>query len=151
MLARLLSLSRALALAAAAAGLAGASAAQSSADDGLARVEAGFREADPSAVLDGAARRVEIVLFGQGGMYRRAQATHVLRDFFRRYPPDRVAFGERSSSDDGRMAIGRYWAQSGGAPLTVRLLHRSTDDGWELTSIRVEQASIIRTSAARLP
>lgn len=113
----------------------------------FARLEAAFLDSDADAVLDGAADRVEIVLFGQGGMYRQAQARHVLRDFFRRYPPDRVAFAERSSSDDGQMAIGRYWAQRGGAPLTLRLLHRADDDGWSLTSIRVEQPSIIRTSA----
>lgn len=114
--------------------------------DEIARVEAGFRTSDPEAVLDGAASRVEIVLFGQGGMYRRAQATHVLRDFFRRYPPERVAFAERSSSDDGRTSIGRYWPQDGGTPLTLRVLHRPDGDGWALTSIRVEQPSIIRTA-----
>ncbi len=113
----------------------------------FARLETAFLASDADALLDGAADRVEIVLFGQGGMYRRAQARHVLRDFFRRYPPDRVAFAERSSSDDGRMAIGRYWAQRGGAPLTLRLLHRADDGAWSLTSIRVEQPSIIRTSA----
>ena len=114
--------------------------------DEIARVEAGFRASDPEAVLDGAASRVEIVLFGQGGMYRRAQATHVLRDFFRRYPPERVAFAERSSSDDGRTAIGRYWPQDGGAALTLRVLHRADGSDWALTSIRVEQPSIIRTA-----
>lgn len=121
-------------------------AAQQTGDDEIARVEASFRGADADGVLDGAATRVEIVLFGQGGMYRRAQAMHVLRDFFRRYPPERVVFAERSSSDDGRMAIGRYWPQDGGAPLTLRLLHRADGDAWALTSIRVEQPSIIRTA-----
>ncbi len=117
------------------------------ADADFARLETAFLDSDADALLDGAASRVEIVLFGQGGIYRRAQARHVLRDFFRRYPPERVAFAERSSSDDGRMAIGRYWAQRGGAPLVVRLLHRADGETWSLTSIRVEQPSIIRTSA----
>ncbi len=125
-------------------GLAPAAAQQGT--DEIARLEAGFRESSPEAVLTGSAGRVEIVLFGQGGMYRRAQATHVLRDFFRRYPPERVAFAERSSSDDGRTAIGRYWPQDGGMPLTLRVLHRPEGGGWELTSIRVEQPSIIRTA-----
>lgn len=129
----------------AAVALAPIGAAQQGADE-IARLEADFRDSDAEAVLDGAATRVEIVLFGQGGMYRRAQATHVLRDFFRRYPPERVAFAERSSSDDGRTAIGRYWPQDGGVPLTLRVLHRPDGDGWALTSIRVEQPSIIRTA-----
>ncbi|HEX9950883.1 MAG TPA: DUF4783 domain-containing protein [Rubricoccaceae bacterium] len=88
--------------------------------------------------------RVEVVLFGQGSTYRRAQAAHVLRDFFRRYPPERVALPERASSDEGRTAIGRYWTENGGAPLTVRVLHRAAGSGWELASIRVERQPLIR-------
>ncbi|HEX8387255.1 MAG TPA: DUF4783 domain-containing protein [Rubricoccaceae bacterium] len=115
-------------------------------DDEVARVEAGLQAADAAAVLDGSAARVEIVLFGQGSTYRRAQAAHVLRDFFRRYPPERVALPERASSDDGRTAIGRYWTQEGGAPLTVRVLHRAVGSGWQLASIRVERPSLIRSA-----
>ena len=118
-------------------------------DDVLERVAAGLEAADAEAVLVDAPERVEIVLFGQGGMFRRAQATHVLRDFFRRYPPDRVAFSEPSSSDDGQSATGRYWPASGGAPLNVRVLHRSDGDDWELTSIRIDQRPVVRTSGRR--
>ena len=114
-------------------------------DDAVARVEAGLRDADPDAVLTDAAERVEVVLFGQGGMYRRAQATHVLRDFFRRYPPSRVAFGpERSSSYEGLAATGQYVAEDGGAPLNVRVVHREDGEDWELVSIRIDQRSTVR-------
>ena len=112
--------------------------------DEVARVEAGLQAGDADAVLDGSAPRVEVVLFGQGSTYRRAQAAHVLRDFFRRYPPERVALTERASSDDGRTAIGRYWTQDGAAPLTVRVLHRAAGDDWELASIRIERQPLIR-------
>ena len=114
-------------------------------DDALARVEAGLREADPSGVLSHAADRVEIVRFGQGGTFRRAQAVHVLRDFFRRYPPSRVVFAEQGSSDDGQTAMWRYWSDDGGAPLTVRVLHRPVDDeSWELAWIRIDQRTAVR-------
>ena len=112
--------------------------------DDVARVEAGLQAADAAAVLDGSAARVEVVLFGQGSTYRRAQAAHVLRDFFRRYPPERVSLPERASGDDGRTATGRYWTQDGGAPLSVRVLHRAAGGAWELASIRVERPSMIR-------
>ena len=115
-------------------------------DDVLRRVAAGLEGADPDAVLTDAPDRVEIVLFGQGGMFRRPQAEHVLRDFFRRYPPARVAFSEPSSSDDGQSATGRYWPQSGGAPLNVRVLHRAVGESWELSSIRIDQRPVVRTS-----
>ncbi len=114
-------------------------------DDAVARVETGLREADPDAVLVDAAARVEVVLFGQGGMYRRAQAGHVLRDFFRRYPPSRVSFGaERSSSYEGLAATGQYESEEGGAPLSVRVVHREEDETWELVSIRIDQRSTVR-------
>ena len=123
---------------------AGAAMAQTYAGDEVARVEAGLRAGDPAAVLDGSAARVEVVLFGQGSTYRRAQAAHVLRDFFRRYPPERVSLSERASSDDGRTAIGRYWTEDGAAPLAVRVLHRAAGDTWELASVRVERPSLLR-------
>ncbi len=116
----------------------------SSQDDALARVAAGLEHADADAVLVDAGDRVEIVLFGQGGMFRRAQATHVLRDFFRRYPPDRVVFGEPASSDDGQSATGRYFAQAGGQSLNVRVVHRMEGEAWQLASIRIDQRSVVR-------
>ncbi len=114
-------------------------------DDAVARVEAGLREGDPDAVLADAADRVEVILFGEGGMYRRAQASHVLRDFFRRYPPARVAFGpERSSSYEGLAATGQYVSDDGSAPLNVRVVHREDGEDWELVSIRIDQRSAVR-------
>lgn len=113
-------------------------------DDVVARVAAGLESADPSAVLVDAPDRVEVVLFGEGGMFRRAQAIHVLRDFFRRYPPQQVSFSEPSSSDDGQTAIGRYSSSVGGPPLNVRVLHRRDGDDLELASIRIDQRSAAR-------
>lgn len=115
-------------------------------DDPLSRVETGMEEGDPVTVLADARGRVEVVLFGEGGMYRRAQATHVLRDFFRRHPPSRMEFQDRTSSDDGQTAIGSYETESGGTPLSVRVLHRETADGWELVSIRIDRWSAVRVS-----
>ena len=67
------------------------------------------------------------------------------RDFFRRYPPSRVAFSEPSSSDDGQSATGRYWPETGGAPLNVRVLHRVDGEDWELSSIRIDRQPVVRT------
>lgn len=113
-------------------------------DDALGRVSQGLEDSDPEAVLADVGGRVEIVLFGQGGVFRRAQAVHVLRDFFRRYPPARVAFSEPSSSDDGQTAVGRYSLRSGGSDLKVSVMHRVTGDTWKLASIRIEQRPIVR-------
>lgn len=112
--------------------------------EALARVEAGLEEADAGAVLVDAASRIEVVLFGQGGIYRRGQAVQVLRDFFRRYPPGHVAFLEQGSSDDSRTAIGRYHLRDGGLPLEVRVQQRPEDSTWQLVAIRIEQPSLLR-------
>ena len=70
----------------------------------------------------------------------------MLKDFFRRYPPDRVDLSaERSSSADGRTAMGSYWTEDGGLPLQVRVLHRETaEDEWRLMSLRIERQSFGR-------
>ena len=109
--------------------------------DEVTQVQAALQAGDADAVLSGSAPRIEVVLFGQGSTYRRAQAAHVLRDFFRRFPPERVTFDTRASSDDGRTAIGRYFTEDGGQPLSVRILHRASGDDWELASIRIERRS----------
>jgi hypothetical protein len=115
------------------------------ADDALARVQAGLEAGDPAAVLADAPARVEVVLFGQGGTFRRAQAVHVLRDFFRRHPPERVAFDDRSGSDGEQTAIGDYFSEEGGPPLSVRVVHRQAGEEWELVSIRIDRRSAART------
>ncbi|MEM6327268.1 MAG: DUF4783 domain-containing protein [Bacteroidota bacterium] len=114
------------------------------ADEALERVANALEAGDPDGVFADAASRVEVVVFGEGGMYRQGQATHVLRDFFRRYPPQRVAFGERSSTDDGRTAIGRYWSRDGGSPLSVRVEHRVSGPTWSLVAIRIDRGSSLR-------
>ena len=112
----------------------------------LGRVERGLEAGDAALVLTDMSSRVEIVLFGQGGMFGKPQATLVLRDFFRRHPPGGVAFSEPSSSEDGQTATGRYRASTGGSPLSIRVMHRADGDRWELASIRIDQRSTVRSS-----
>ena len=114
-------------------------------DRALERVQRGLESADPDLVLTDMPSRVEIVLFGQGGMFGRAQATLVLRDFFRRHPPGQVAFSEPSSSEEGQTATGRYRTNSGGTPLSVRVTHRARGNDWSLASIRIDQRSAARS------
>lgn len=114
-------------------------------DAALERVQRGLQAADAGLVLTDMSSRVEIVLFGQGGMFGRPQATMVLRDFFRRHPPSQVSFSEPSSSEEGQTATGRYRTNSGETPLNVRVTHRADGDQWELASIRIDQRSVVRT------
>ncbi len=119
--------------------------AQADPDAALGRVQRGLQSADAGLVLTDMPARVEIVLFGQGGVFGRPQATLVLRDFFRRHPPSQVRFSEPSSSEEGQTATGRYQTNAGGAPLSIRVIHRADGDRWQLASIRIDQRSSARS------
>ena len=115
-------------------------------DEVIAEVVGAFEAGDSDALLSLAAQRIELVLLDQSAHYSRGQAGLVLRDFFRRYPPDRVALSERSVAGDGRAAMGRYWSANSSAPFALYVGFRVTDDDeWQLDAIRVERASFQRT------
>jgi hypothetical protein len=115
-------------------------------DETVARVTVAFEEGDSGALLDLSATRVEIVLLGQGARYSRGQAALILRDFFRRYPPERVVLSERSASEDGRAAMGRYWSGNSSAPFALYVgFHVEDDEAWTLDAIRIERTSFQRT------
>lgn len=126
-------------------------------DERVALIIEAFEQGDCDALLDLTARRVEIVLLGHGARYSRGQATLILRDFFRRYPPDRVVLSERSTTGDGRAAMGRYWSGNSSAPFALYVGFRVDPDVeaepdveeheevWTLEAIRIERASFHRT------
>lgn len=105
----------------------------------LVEVEAAFRTADVESLLDGAAERVDVVIFGKGASYSRAQAALVLLDFFRRNPPRDVAFEQQVIAEDRRSMIGQYWLASGGEPIVVTVRLRARDDAWQVRAIRIER------------
>lgn len=119
------------------------------ADSALARVQLGLETTDANNALADAGDRVEVVLFGEGGVYRRGQAISVLEDFFRRFPPDSVSFSEHSTIDDSRSVIGQYYTRDGSSPLIIRVRHRvePADSLWELIGIRVDRPSLFRTGS----
>lgn len=108
----------------------------------LVRVERAFRSGDVESLLDGAADRLDIIIFGKGASYSRAQAALVLSDFFRRNPPGRVSFEQEVLAEDRRSMIGKYWASNGHTdPVAVFVRLRARGPRWQLRSIRIEDAS----------
>lgn len=105
-------------------------------------VERGFRTASVDVLLDGAADRLDVIIFGKGASYSKAQAALVLQDFFRRHPPARVAFEQEVLAEDRRSVIGEYWAAEDHAePVAVFVRLRAQGSGWQLRSIRIERGS----------
>jgi len=104
-------------------------------------VERAFRTARADVLLDGAADRLDVIIFGKGASYSRAQAALVLQDFFRRHPPARVAFEQEVLAEDRRSMIGEYWvAEDHAEPIAVFVRLRARSEGWQLRSIRIERS-----------
>ncbi len=105
----------------------------------LDRVEEAFKTGDADALLSEAADRVEIALLGRSKLYSRAQATYVMKDFFRRYPPG--TFTPRNNTPDGSnwFATGLYQYKHAEQPLQVYLRLHLKDQQWQLREVRIEQ------------
>lgn len=113
--------------------------AQSDSTD-LLSIERAFRAADAAVLLDGSTDRVDIIIFGQGASYSRAQGVQVLGDFFRRYPPRQVVFEQEILAEDRRSMIGRYWVADGGEePIGVSVRLRANGPRWQLREIRINR------------
>ena len=105
----------------------------------LAQIENAFRYSDVEALLDRAADRVDVVIFGKGASYSRQQATLVLLDFFRRNPPRHVSFEQQVLADDRRSMVGHYRVASGGEPVAISVRLRARSGGWQVRAVRIEQ------------
>ncbi len=107
----------------------------------LDRVERAFRAGDVDLLLDGSADRLDVIIFGKGASYSRAQAALVLQDFFRRNPPARVSFEQEVLAEDRRSMIGRYVAEGQVEAVAVFVRMRARAAGWQLRSIRIERGN----------
>ena len=105
----------------------------------LDQLQEAFATGDADAVLADAADRVEIALLGQSKLYSRAQATYVMADFFRRYPPESFTLRNDAREDGNWFATGRYQYKHAEQPLHVYVRLRLKGDQWELLEVRVEQ------------
>jgi hypothetical protein len=105
----------------------------------LTAVQDAFAAGDAAALLAHAAERIEIALLGQGKLYSRAQATYVMEDFFRRFPPVRFTLHHESHDDENWFATGRYQYAHGDHPLYLYVRLRLKGQRWEVREVRVEQ------------
>lgn len=104
----------------------------------LLQIEHSFQTADPAVLLSLAADPIDIALFGEGATYSRSQATRVLQEFFRRYPPESVMLREEVAADDRRSLVGEYLPTGATEPASVFVRLRARDSQWEIRSIRIE-------------
>jgi hypothetical protein len=105
----------------------------------LEQIQAGFNRGDARLVLDQSADRLELAITGTGTLFSRSQATYVLQDFFRQFPPDRFSLLEPANTNGSWFAGGTYWSGQSERPFSVYVRIRMRDDRWELREIRIEQ------------
>ncbi len=105
------------------------------------KVEQAFSKGDVSALLSHAAERVEVAVLGSGSLYSRAQATYVLNDFFRQYPPVRFVANPPSSTRDSFFVAGRYWYGTDDRHYDVYMRFRWRDGTCEVRELRIERSS----------
>jgi len=102
-----------------------------------------FSSGNEQALLEPAADRVEISLFGTRTYYSRSQALYVMRDFFEKYAPHRFEVGEVAETGQSYFVTGKYWHVRAETPLRVyvRVTEDRTEDGqtWHLHEIRVQR------------
>ena len=104
----------------------------------LSAVRDAFVQGNAKMLLDEAGDRVEIALMGQGQLYSRAQATYVMQDFFREYPPTQFSL-EPGYGDEGSWIVaGAYWYRQEDMSLQVYIHLRLKDKAWEVREIRIE-------------
>ncbi len=107
--------------------------------EALPRLQRAFVAGNAHALLAAAADRVEIALLGRGKLYSRAQATYVMQDFFREYPPEAFALQSESRTDGSWIAAGQYRCKQAERPFQVYLRLRLKEAQWELREIRIEE------------
>lgn len=102
------------------------------------KVEQALSEGDAAGLLRHASGRIEIAVLGAGTLYSKAQATYVMQEFFRGYPPERFVAGKPTIASESFMVAGRYWYGSEGAFLDLYLRFKWRDAGYEVREIRIE-------------
>lgn len=98
-----------------------------------------FSNGDAQALLDHATDRVEISLFGTRTYYSRAQALYVLRDFFKKHPPQRFESDEVAEAGTTYFVTGRYWHLRTDQPLQLYVRVSTESEDWNLHEVRIER------------
>ena len=103
------------------------------------RVEQAFSRGDVSALLGHASDRIELGVLGMSTRYSKAQATYVLENFFREYPPVRFRAETPASNGESFFVAGRYWYGPDEQFLDVYFRFRWRGETCEVRELRIER------------
>ena len=94
-------------------------------------------DGDEETLLAWAGQRIELALLGQRRRYTRAQATHVLRDFFQRYPPEEFKVNHSLSQQEEWWLTGSFLIRYNGERMRVYLRFRGNYPVYRLLAIQI--------------
>lgn len=97
-------------------------------------------EGDEETLLAFAGERIELALLGQRRRYTLAQAKYVLKDFFRRYPPEAFVVGHSLSQQDEWWLTGDYLIRYNGERMRVYLRFRGRFPVYRLLAVQIIRA-----------
>lgn len=92
---------------------------------------------DAEAVLASSEERVEVALMGQERLFTGRQAVHVLKEFFRRYPPESLRKENEMRNAASWFATARYTSTQGDSALHVYVSMQLSEDRWRLATLNV--------------
>lgn len=112
--------------------------AQSERDKLVEKIESAFSQGSSRLLLENAADRVEIAMFGISTVYSKGQSNYVMQDFFEQYPPGRFSITDSKATNGSLFLSCTYWPAPGDGPLQIVLRLRDRNSVWELRDIRVD-------------
>ncbi len=109
--------------------------------DDLDRVLSKIRDAialgNANALASQSSAYVEVSLFGAGRLYSRSQATYILKDFFKEYPPGAFSFKRKLHVGDDWYLYGNYMNYSGNAFYRMEIRIHKYRGRYEIKNIRI--------------
>ena len=104
------------------------------------RVSAAFQNGNAQLLLNPAADRVEVSLFGARTFYSSAQAFYVLREFFETHPPSTFELADTTGAGTSGFLRGTFEPAQGDRSLQVYVrLVRMEANTWELHEVRIDR------------
>ena len=110
-----------------------------SSDMVLNQIKSSILAADARGLSEQTVYSVEIGLFGAGRYYSQAQATLLLKEFFKEYPPKDFRVTGSTKTPGAWFIEGQYDSTASDSPLRMYIRLRVTEGTWKVREFLVEE------------
>ncbi len=106
----------------------------------MSRLKSSVMSADAAALADETMYSVEIAMFGEGRHYSRGQATLLLKNFFREFPPLDFEIENFTRTPSAGFIEGRYESSNSGDPIQMFFRLRLASGKWKIRELLIEES-----------